>query len=68
MRKIILKVEGMACSHCENAVKNAVMALNGVNAVIVDLKNKSVEIKCEDTIPNEVDIKSAIEDQGYDVI
>ena len=30
MEKQVLKVEGMSCSHCENAVKTAVGALLGV--------------------------------------
>ena len=64
----ILNVEGMSCSHCENAIKKAVGALSGVGGVSVDLKRKTVTV---DFDPGKVDIdaiREAIEDQGYDVI
>jgi len=44
MQNLILNVEGMSCSHCENRVKNAVSSLNGVNSVNVDLANKKVSM------------------------
>lgn len=37
-----LNVEGMSCSHCENAVKKSVGALNGVKNVSVDLKGLDI--------------------------
>ena len=40
MKNITLKVEGMSCSHCVNAVSNAVTALAGVSGVNVDLAGK----------------------------
>jgi len=40
MEKIVLNVMGMSCSHCENAVKKAVSALEGVTKVDVDLSAK----------------------------
>ena len=47
----ILNVEGMACSHCENSVKKAVGALNGVSNVTVDLQAKKVSIEFDsDTV------------------
>ncbi|MFA9381550.1 MAG: cation transporter, partial [Acetanaerobacterium sp.] len=35
METIVLKVEGMSCSHCEKAIMNAVNALDGVSEVTV---------------------------------
>ena len=68
MEKIVLNVEGMSCSHCENAVKKAVGALDGVNQVLVDLKGKSVTVEY-DTLKVSLDsIKNEIEEQGYDVV
>lgn len=63
----VLNVEGMSCSHCENAVKKSVGALKGVDSVSVDLKGKKVTVEYD---PGQVTvdaIKDAIEDQGYDV-
>ncbi len=64
----ILNVEGMSCSHCENSVKKAVGALNGVQNVTVDLKTKKVSVEFESDKVSIETIKDTIEDQGYDVI
>ena len=63
----VLNVEGMSCSHCENAVKKAVGALNGVDKVAVDLKGKKVTVEYDAAKVNTSAIKDAIEDQGYEV-
>ena len=63
----VLNVEGMSCSHCENSVKKAVGALNGVATVSVDLKLKKVSIEFDSEKVSIETIKDTIEDQGYDV-
>ncbi len=63
--KYDLIVEGMSCSHCEKAVTDAVMALQTVSDIKVELSTKRVLITCGD-IESKV-LKDAIEDQGYDV-
>jgi len=68
MERTVLKVEGMSCSHCENAVKKSVGALNGVSAVEVDLKGKTITVEYESSKVTLDRIKSEIEDQGYDVL
>lgn len=68
MEKSVLHVEGMMCSHCENAVKSAVGALDGVSTVAVDLKGKSVTVEYDNAKVTPEDIGQAIEDQGYDVV
>ena len=68
MDKIILNVMGMSCSHCENAVKKAVSALEGVTKVDVDLPGKKVAVEYEADKVTLADFKAAIEDQGYDVV
>ncbi len=68
MEKAILKVEGMSCSHCENAVKKAVGALDGVSSVTVDLKGKTVTVEYDGSKVSLDMIKNEIEDQGYDVV
>ena len=62
-----LKVEGMSCSHCENAVKKSVGELNGVDSVEVDVKGKSVTVEFDSSKVTVELIKDTIEDQGYDV-
>lgn len=68
MEKLVLKVEGMSCSHCENAVKKAVSALDGVTSVEVSLGDKTVTIAHDAAKATLEAIKAAIEDQGYDVV
>ncbi len=68
MEKQVLKVEGMSCSHCENAVKTAVGALLGVESVTVDLAGETVTTVFDSGAVSLNDIKNAIEDQGYDVL
>jgi copper chaperone len=68
MESIVLKVEGMSCSHCENAIKKAVGALAGVNGVTVDLKKKTVKVDYDSSKVTTDSIKNEITEQGYDVI
>lgn len=67
-KNVELKVEGMSCSHCENAVKKSVGALAGIDSVIVDLQGKKVTVEFDNEKATTTNIKDAIEDQGYDVI
>lgn len=65
MKKVLL-VDGMSCGHCEKAVKSALLELEGINKVEVDLSSKKVEIEGDNLQDNL--IKEAIEDAGYDVL
>ncbi|NLM61854.1 MAG: copper chaperone CopZ [Clostridiales bacterium] len=67
MEKAILKVEGMSCSHCEKAVKNAAGSIDGVKSVEVDLSAKTVTVEYDPNAASLDAICDAIEDQGYDV-
>ena len=67
MQKLILNVEGMSCSHCENRVKNAVGALSGVSSVVVSLSEKTVSVELDTSAVTEKQVKAAIEEQGYEV-
>ena len=66
MEKAILNVEGMSCSHCENAVKKSVGALDGVSSVEVDLAAKTVTVEYESANVSLEQIRNEIIDQGYD--
>lgn len=68
METQILNVEGMSCTHCENAVKTAVAALLGVERVTVNVAEKTVTTVFDSGAVSLKDIKNAIEDQGYDVL
>lgn len=61
-----LKVEGMSCGHCVNSVEGAIKKL-GAEAK-VDLASGSVAVSYDESKLGLSDIKTAIEDQGYDVV
>ena len=68
MEKLTLNVEGMSCSHCEKAVKNAVGALDGVTSVNVDLAQKTVVVEYDPGKVSPDSFKLAIEEEGYKVV
>ncbi|KXH83750.1 copper chaperone CopZ [Sporosarcina sp. HYO08] len=65
--KEIIKVEGMSCGHCVNAIETSVGGLTGVAAVAVDLNKAEVAVEFDATQTTVADIKETIEDQGFDV-
>lgn len=65
--KELLKVQGMSCGHCEARVKNTLSEIDGVNQVIVNLEEGTVEVDYEDRVSLET-IKEAIDEAGYDVV
>jgi copper chaperone len=67
MVQTILKVEGMSCSHCVNAVTKAVTALAGVSGVKVDLEGKTATVEYDENQVSLDSIRDAIEEEGYDV-
>ena len=67
MQTVILKVDGMSCSHCERAVKNAVGALSGVKSVAVSLKDKTVTVEHDPAQASVEAVKAAIIEEGYEV-
>ena len=63
-----LKVEGMSCAHCVNAVESSVGELQGVSSVKVDLASGQVEVNYDDSKTSLNQIQETIEEQGYDVV
>lgn len=65
--KLLLKVDGMSCEHCVKAVHEALIKLEGVKQVKVDLKVKLVEVEYNKELTNKLLIMECIEEQGFDV-
>lgn len=59
-------VTGMSCSHCEDRVKKALIAL-GANPIKVSAKENEVVVSWEGPLSMEA-IVATIEDAGYDVV
>lgn len=67
MSQQVLKVDGMTCGGCANGVKNALLAVAGVQAVSVDLASKAVTVDYQ----GEAQVaawQQAIESAGFDLI
>ena len=65
MEKLLIKVTGMSCQHCVNAVSGAVKALDGVADVTVDLDGGTAAVIYDTGRVTPDKIKAAIEEEGY---
>ena len=61
---ITLKVEGMSCGHCAQAVTAATQAKDPTAKVVVDLAGGTV--KTETVLPRHT-VSMAVEEEGYAV-
>jgi len=68
MEQATLRVQGMSCGHCVNAIEGNVGQLNGVQSVKVDLAGGKVDVAFDQGIISLAQISEAIEDQGYDIL
>lgn len=60
---IVLKVEGMTCGHCEQAVRKALAAVPGVTQVLeVDRIKQSATLEGN---PALADLIAAVKDEGF---
>ena len=66
MGTIEITVNGMTCDGCERSVANALGRLDGVSGVTADHSSGRVVITGEDP-PSPDQIRSAVEDAGYEV-
>lgn len=63
-----LKVTGMTCGGCENAVKRAVSRLEGVESVSASHVTQTVEVVYRPGFVNRANIAAAIDALGYQVV
>lgn len=66
MKEIILKVEGMACTGCENRIQNSLKNKEGIKEVVANHKEGTVKIVAEKI--NLEEIKEQIENIGFTVL
>ena len=67
MDTLKLKVSGMSCAHCANAISKALGAMPGIHSVNVDLEQKTVTVERDSALAALEQIVSEIEDLGYGV-
>jgi len=65
MKKKLL-IEGMSCAHCVKHVQEALQAVEGVQAVTVNLEAKTAVVELMTEVEEEK-LRTAVEEAGYDV-
>ena len=65
-RKMVMKIDGMMCSHCQAAVTKALNKVPGVTAR-VSLEDNAAYIQASENADVE-QMKEAVEDAGYEVV
>ena len=68
MEKLVVKVDGMACGHCEIAVQDAIRKLDGIQKVKANKGKKEAVIDYDASKVSEQEIKNTITNIGYDVL
>jgi copper chaperone len=63
----VLNVPAVSCNHCKMAIENAVSALEGVDAVEVDVSAKSVALDFDAAAVTLETIEKTMADEGYEV-
>ncbi len=63
---LTLGIEGMMCSHCENAVQKALEALPGVESVRADHEQNTASVFLSGTVSDKA-LKKAVREAGYKV-
>lgn len=67
MRKKLL-IDGMSCGHCVNHLKTALSEdIQGVNVIEVNLEGKYAIVEMNDSVSKD-ELKSVIEDIGYELV
>ncbi|MBK5252565.1 MAG: heavy-metal-associated domain-containing protein [Peptostreptococcaceae bacterium] len=64
-KKIMIK--GMMCEHCQKRVKNALLKIDGVENVVVDIEEGSAKLRMLREV-GDSEFRFAIEDAGYEVV
>ncbi len=65
--RVTLKVEGMSCGHCVEAIENSVSAISGVDNVQVQLDSGTVNVEFNKDVVVVEQITNAIEEEGYTI-
>lgn len=66
MKNIVIKVNGMHCSGCENRIKNVLSDIEGVEEVKANYKDGIVTVNANESIDISI-LNEKIEDLGFNV-
>ena len=63
----LLKIEGMACGNCVKHVSKALMEIEGISDVNVQLENKTAVVRMSHAVEDDK-LKAAVKDAGYELV
>lgn len=63
----IMHIEGMMCHHCENAVQQALTAIDGVTSAVASHEQGTAIVTMSAPVPDDV-LKAAVEAEDYEVV
>ena len=66
MKNIIIKIKGMGCQNCVNAVTESLTELDGVSKVNVSLEKESAEVEFDESKINSEKMIEAIKELEYE--
>ena len=66
-QQAVIKVDGMSCNHCRQAVETAVKKITGVVVAEVNLAEKTLQVEYENEKVDMAMIRQAVEDAGFEV-
>ena len=66
MKNIIIKIKGMGCQNCVNAVTESLTELDGVSKVNVSLEKESAEVEFDESKINAEKMIEAIKELEYE--
>ncbi len=64
----VIYVQGMSCENCRKHVHQALISLDGVESLEVDLASGRVNMSLSKNGPSDAQIKSALENAGYQML
>jgi copper chaperone len=65
MTKLAMKISGMSCGHCVQAVRRALESVPGVT--VDDVKIGTADVTFDDSTTSAEQVTQAVEDEGYAV-
>ena len=65
MAKLMLKVTGMTCGHCQKRVESALAQVPGVFGAVVDLHAAVAEVDFDDDTATIEELAAAVAQAGY---
>ncbi len=66
MKNIIIKIKGMGCQNCVNAVMESLSEIDGINKVNVSLEKELAEVEYDELIVNADKMIETIKELEYE--